>query len=688
MHEVLTTKYRFGGQPEVIQLHVAESDRDVAWAADWVADRQGTVLGLDSETNARDPFERGFVLRTLQVSDLEESFVLPVAWAPEVCVDLVEQHGQWLCHYSEADERFLARGLPRDPVRWDELQPHFLDSQVTLAMFDPRTVTTHSKKDRIHPRIPRYKGLKENTDRWVSPALAQAEAALHARFRELADHEGLRKNLAKSDLIAWGFANIPVTDPAYLLYGALDPVGGLRLFDLCRTELQRRGQWPRALAALTEQWIVDCATFRGMDVDGRYARWLEGELRGVVERLAPYLDSHGIRPSGLGPSVGQAFKRLGVPESPVVNRDGGEKWNKEAMKALIKKADEFLDAPAADVNVALLNDVTQVRELAQAVTDVRKADKYRTNWVLPMLRTVDEGDGASHPSVRSIGTVTTRMSVQKNWSAGPLHSAPKGDTRIRGAYRAPRGWVFVSADFKQAEPYVMAALSGDPDYLRDLQAGDINALLASDVYGDAFVPADGKAPGTDSYPLRQACKFAWLAACYGAKEPKVDSLLGVHTGVLSKWKASYPVFWAHADELNREQVITLASGHRVPLWDRFWVDDTGQLLPRTDALGRYVPSRLGLNAETQGTQADLLKLSMHRLHHWRWSWALRFFVHDELLGCVPEWMAPTFATVLEEAMTVRLNGVTIHADATIEGRTWQPQPHYLELGDIDYDEED
>jgi DNA polymerase-1 len=686
---VLTTKYRFGGQPEMIQLHVAESDRDVAWAAEWVRERQGAVLGLDSETNALDPWQPGFLLRTLQISDLEESIVLPVGLAPMGCAELVEGHGQWLCHYSEADERFLARGLPRDPVRWDELVPHFLDSQVTLAMFDPRTVTTHSPKDRIHKKIPRRKGLKENTDRWISPALAEAEIALHTRFREMADHEGIRKNLAKNDLIKWGFAHIPITDPAYLLYGALDPIGGLRLFDLCRTKLQRRGQWSRALAALTEQWIVDCATFRGMDVDGPYARWLEGELRGVVERLAPYLGSHGIRPSGLGPSVGQAFRRLGVAESPVVDRDGGEKWNKEAMKALVVRADEWFAAYGLSPDAPeLAADVREVKKLAQAITDVRKADKYRTNWVLPMLRTVDEGDGASHPSVRSIGTVTTRMSVQKNWSAGPLHSLPKNDSRVRAAYRAPRGWVYVSADLKQAEPYVMAALSGDPDYLRDLQAGDINSVLAAQVYGDAYVPADGKTPGTASYPLRQNAKFAWLAACYGATERKVDALLGVHTGVLSTWKASYPVFWAHADELNQEQVISLASGHRVPLWDRFWVDDSGQLLPRTDSLGRYVPSRLGLNAETQGTQADLLKLAMHRLHHWRWSWALRFFVHDELLAAVPEWMAPTFATVLEEAMTVRLNGVTIHADATIEGRTWQPQPDYLELGDIDYDEDD
>lgn len=677
---VRSTKYVFGG--ESVALHVAESSQDLRWVCDWARAHDGDYLGLDSETNALDPWQPEFRLRLLQVSDLAESFVIPVEMDPGVCSDLVRGHDRWVAHYSEADERFLARGLPGEPVRWDALQPHFSDSQVVLAMFDPRTVTTHNKKDRIHHKIPRLKGLKENTDRWIGPELAAAERALHARFRELADQAGIRKNLSQRELKAWGFAHVPVDDPAYLLYGALDPVGGLRLFELCRRMLEQRGQWPRAQAALVEQWIVDCATFRGMNVDAPYARWLEGELRGVVDSHEPLLARHDIRRSALGPGVGKAFNRLGIGQSPVVDRDGGEKWDKTAMKAIVAKCDEFFARPELGAPIEQVRQVHEVRELASAVTDVRKADKYRTNWVLPMLQTVDLADGASHPSVRSIGTVTTRMSVQANWSAGPLHSSPKGDSRVRAAYRAPRGWTIVTADFAQAEPYVMAALSGDQDYLRDLQSGDINSVLASQVYGDAYVASDGKHPGTASYPMRQNAKFSWLAACYGAMEAKVDALLGVHTGVLGRWKASYPTFWGYADEMNQEQVISLASGHRVPLWDRFWVDDTGELQLHRDSLGRLKPSRLGLNAVTQGTQADLLKLAMHKLHHWRWSWALRFFVHDELVGCVPAWMADSFATVLEEAMTVRFRGVVIHADATIEGRTWQPQPDYLDLNAI------
>jgi hypothetical protein len=577
----------------------------------------------------------------------------------------------------------MARGLPGDPIRWDDEEPHLSDTQAALAMYDPRTVTTHSQKDRIHPLIPRGRGLKETTTRLLTPALAAAEAGLHARFRDLAP----RKGMAKRDLLAWGFANISTDDPAFLLYAGLDPLCTIRLFELMREQLTADGKWPRTLAALREQWMVDRATYVGMQVDGPYAEWLDGELARVIEENAAVLAPYEIKPSGLGPSVGAAFHSLGVAESPIVDQDGKEKWNKEAMSVLLAKCDEIYQDPQYAVT-GVPDTVMRVRQLAEAVMNVRKAGKYRSNWVAPMLWTVQHADGAMHPSMRAYGTVTSRMGCQKTQTAGPLHSLPKSDTRLRAAVRARRGWVIVSADFKQAEPTIMGALSGDQDYLADLQAGDINSVLASQVFGKAYDPTNGKTPGTVHYKMRQSCKFAWLAWCYGAAEGKVDSLLGVHTGVVGIWRSRYPTFAQHRDEMNRQKIIELDSGVRVPLWDRYWVDGTGVLQLRTWEDGRPKTSRLGLNAETQGTQADLLKYAMHRINAWGWSWALRFFVHDETIMEVPAWMASAAKLMLEAAMTITYRGVTIQCDADIEGRTWQPQPTEFRASDIEEVDDD
>lgn len=683
-----TARYRVGGYPTPeCDINIVEDASDLRKLDQWLQERRGEYLGLDSETNARDPFEPGFVCRATQMADTNTTWVVPI-WdktgritCGNVVSDFIRRHPRWVAHYAEADERFTSRGLPGQPVRWNDQEPHFSDTQTVLAMYDPRTVTTFNKKDRIHPAIPRRKGLKETTSRLLTPTLAAAEADLHARFRELARATpGVRGNMAEADLRAWGFANIPIDDPAFELYAALDPLCTIRLWHLMRDQLTADGKWPRALAALREQWMVDKATYRGMQVDAPYARWLDGQLAEVIEANAAHLAEYGIPPSAQGPSVGNAFAGLGV-QSPKIDRDGKQSWDKEALKALLDKAEAIFHDPQYAV-VGVPEVVWKARNLAEAVSAVRKAGKTRSNWVAPMLWTIDHADGAMHSSARAIGTVTTRMTYQKSATAGPLHSAPKHDTWIRAAVRAERGCVIVSADFSQAEPFVMAALSGDPDYLRDLLAGDINSTLATMVYGGAYHVADGKTPGTPDYKMRQACKFAWLTWCYGATEGKVDSLLGTHTGVVAKWRARYPVFAAYQEELNQQSVIELDSGHRVPLWDRFWVDDSGALQLRTDYNGRPKSSRLGLNAKTQGTQADILKLSMHRLNRWGWDWALRFFMHDELVACVPEWMADAFLKVLEEAMTVTYRGVTIRCEATIEGRTWQPQPKEFSVSDL------
>lgn len=673
-------RYRVGGWPdEWCELRLVETTDDLLALRNWVAARVDQVLALDCETNALDPWQPGFRTRMVQISDGAVSWAVPI-WEGlfsglrrEQVAKIVWDCARWVAHFAEADERFLCRGLGLDwdPVRWADPEPHFWDTQVMLAVHDPRTVTTYNKMDRIHPRIPRPRGLKEVTARLLTPALAAAEADLHARFRELAP-VGQRTGRR---MVAWGFANIPTDDPAYLLYATLDPLLTARLYRLLRRDLEARGQWARTEAALAEQWMVDRATYQGLPIDEEYARRLDADLARVAAEQATVLTPHGIGESGQGPAVGAAFAALGV-RSPKVDQDTGkERWDREALAALVERGREFLAARPGPISTDQERRAAQAVRLAEAVLAARRANKYRSTWVAPMLWACEHADGASHPSVRAVGTVTTRMSCHATPTAGPLHSAPKREeTRLRACYRAPRGWLYVSADLRQGEPYVMAALSGDPDYLAHLEAGDINGRLAAELYGGAYDPAQGKVGGTASYQMRQACKFAWLAACYGAGPGKVDALLGLPgSGVLDRWRAAYPRFWSYADECNRLGAVRLDSGHVIPLWDRWWVDDDGELRPRTDRDGQPVNSRLGLNAATQGTQSDVLRVAMHRHRHDGWAWALRFFLHDELLGMVPAPLAEPYRDYLERAMTVRYRGVTISAEAEVCGPTWEPQ---------------
>lgn len=677
-------------------IHVVSTPEDMDGVFGWLAACDRMVLGFDAETNARDPWHAGFVTRTGQMADETQAFVIITDGDPimeGLAAEALHQHDAWVAHFAENDIAFAHRGWKTpngtSPVRFGQPTPHIADIQPVLAMFDPRTV---SSRKGIDPRIPRPKGLKPNSELYLGPALRQAEERLDARFAEIAPR-GHRAGKQKPK--AWGFEHIDPQDDAYLIYGGLDAVYGLRLFNLCRRWLTARGQWARAAAALTEQWMLDQARIPGMQVDADYALWLQNEFVELLKRNAELLGSYGIGESGMGPAVGRAFESRGV-RSPVV-KDGKPSWDKNAMAELMSYSNPEWPETSNE----------KVRELARTISTTRRAGKFKTAYVDPMVAACVLGDGAMHASVRAIGTVTTRMSAQKTPSAGPVQQLPKKDPRVRAAVRSRRGWVLVTADFEQGEPFTMAALSGDLDYLRDLQAGDINSRIAELVYG-VYDPVTcphgydrqyGKTAGTVHYLMRQNGKAGWLAACYGCQAPKLWATLLTNMPVavklalaesgrsgqstLDTWHQTYPVFWKYADECNQHAVLDLDSGHRVPLWDRWGVAEDGTLFIRADR-----PSRKGLNGKTQGTQADLLKIAMHRLHHWGWTWAFRFPLHDELMLEVPEWMAEVARQVLEAAMTITYRGVTIKCDAVIEGKTWMPQPSEFSADGLPDDEED
>lgn len=653
-------------------INVVRFGQDGALALyDWLAARSGQVLGLDIETNAVYPWREGFAVRTVQLSDDTTSWVIvcdgvdgPMS---AFAADMIKMHPAWVAHFAENDIAFAHRGLVcsdgTSPIRWDSETPHIADSQAVLAMYDPRTVTTRNVKDGIDPRIPRLRGLKDNSERLIDPALRRAEERLHARFRELAP---VGHRAGKQKAIAWGFGNIADDDPAYLTYAGLDPIYGLRLFLLCQKALREQNRWGRARAALIEQWMLDQADVRwGMQLDEPYVLWLSDQLQQAINANAALLAVYGIGESGQGPAVGEAFTSRGV--APVVwNVKDGVKtasWDKRAMAILVD------------------HEHPKVRELAKAISTARRARKFKSAYVDPMVRAVVHGDGAMHPSVRAIGTVTTRMSAQGTDSAGPAQQLPKKDSRVRAAVRARRGHVIVTADFEQGEPFTMAALSGDEQYLADLLAGDINSRIAELVYGAAYARKYGKTPGTVHYTMRSNAKAGWLLCCYGGGAAKleatliqglpkdlIDTLQINGSSTLSTWRATYPKLWSYADAVNQQAFVRLDSGHVVPLWDRYGVSDDGTLFLRQK------PSRLGLNVASQGTQADLLNVAMHRLNAWGWAWAFRFALHDELMLEVPQWMEEEARLVLEAAMTITYRGVTLRCDAVIEGRTWMEQP--------------
>jgi len=650
-------------------IHVCsiETDPELLQLGEWCSARRDVVLGIDCESNARDPFDPMFQLRAVQISDGDTAFVIDVSKVDlRYLAHLIRRHRLFVAHYAENEVRFLSRGLPGS-VRVEDDRPHIVDSQTALAWYDPRTVTS---QDDAYGKIPLEKGLKPASGRELgTDVLERAEQARDAAAAAMAP-EGCRK---KDDQLGNWFATVAWSDPTYQVYSGLDAVMVKRLWDKTTAVIRQRGQWQGCELDLALQWHIDRSTLRGLLIDGPYANWLDLQLAQVIAQRAPKMMEHGVAISGMGQSVGQAFERMNVASTKTSHKTKAPSWDRFVLAELAKRTDE------AGV-------------LARTITEVRKARKFRSTYIEPMLRAL-ELDGWMRCSMRACGTITSRQSAMRP----PVQQLPKRDTRIRAAIQAPPGWVLVSCDFSQGEPRTMAGLSGDRNLLADILSGDLNSAIATAVFGALYDPALGHDAGTVHYLMRQGGKRAFLAWCYGAAPKKVlgsltqdfdwDAWQYVSAGgldlmsgdaIVHRWMARYPDLTRYRNDMNAGRFVVLENGWVAPLWDRAFLREDGRI-----AWGGR-PSRKGLNYATQGNQRQLLARAVHEVVRRGWGWALSMLVHDEILLCVPEWMAPRALADLQQSMTMMFHGVPIEAEAKICGRTWTKQPDEFDMRELEF----
>lgn len=649
----------------------------------WLRMHAHRALGIDSETNAQHFSHPEYAIRLVQIASATEVWVVVVEQLDHAdrayLTDLIRRHPYWVAQFSEVDLAFIETALPGS-FNLDSIEPNIADLQVVNAWYNPRTVVPQQAKDGLDPRIAQAKGLKETSTRELSPVLADVEKAMHAHWHALAP----KGHRTPAKYKAWGFANIPNTDPLYLAYSALDPLMTVRLWDKFVAAIKERGQWQQVLRDLRWQWAIDKRTFAGIAVDPPYVRWLDRQLADLVNYNANYLHDYGIKPTGMGPQVGVAFEKLGVPAMKKTP-SGAASWDKEVISQLVSRqpARQKVEVPGIAVGGAApdvvayadhVDDGEQVRTLAASVKGVRQATKFAAAYVQPMLDALDR-DGRVHWSHRVLGTVTSRHSAARP----ALQQQPKKDTRVRAAYTADPGFVIVSCDLAQGEPRVMAALSGDANLKADIYSGDLNGRIAAAAFGERFIPADGKTAGTASYLMRQGGKAGFLAKCYGGGVGRVDDTVGVPKGtnIGRPWEKRYSRLFEYGAQLGSRASVTLYNGWVVPLWDRFTVLESGELrlYPK--------PSRKALNYVTQGTQRALLQDCWERLVAMGWGWAAYFFLHDEILLHVPWWMAEQAKAALEEAMTFVFMEMQFECEATIDGRTWLPQPATFEAKELE-----
>lgn len=180
-------------------------------------------------------------------------------------------------------------------------------------------------------------------------------------------------------------------------------------------------------------------------------------------------------------------------------------------------------ATGAETIEKLINhtDNPEYKEILGALIEYGKVTKILSTFIPAFEQAVDKGEGITflHGCFNLGGTVSGRLS-----SSDPnLQNLPAGSTYgklVKECFRAPKGWLFVGADFASLEDRINALLTKDVNKLKVYTDGyDGHCLRAYAYFGDQMQgitdTVDSINSIADVYPaLRQDSKAPTFALTY------------------------------------------------------------------------------------------------------------------------------------------------------------------------------
>lgn len=303
----------------------------------------------------------------------------------------------------------------------------------------------------------------------------------------------------------------------------------------------------------------------------------------------------------------------------------------------------------------------QLRGKAPIVADIldyRGLRKLLSTYIEALPKLVNPKTGHIHTSFNQTITATGRLS-----SSDPnLQNIPVRDEdgkEIRRCFIPEEGCLFFSADYSQIELRIMAHLSGDENMIASFNGGhDIHAATAARIWHKRIeeVTADE----------RKKAKQANFGIIYGITTFGLAQRMNISNNeaksLIDGYFATFPKvqeFMERAKESAREKGYAETLYHR----RRYLPDINSQ-----NATVRGFAERNAINAPIQGSEADIIKVAMIRIHDRFRREGIRskmiLQVHDELnFSVLPEEKELVERVVIEEMQGACQLSVPLTADA-------------------------
>lgn len=395
--------------------------------------------------------------------------------------------------------------------------------------------------------------------------------------------------------------------------------------------------------------VIDAMNTKGVMIDAEYLRKLSKEYHGELDQRARAIykeagEEFNINsPKQLGDVL---FGKMGL---------GGAKQKKTATGQLSTKESELQKLAAEH---PIVTEILAYRELAKLLGTYIDA-------IPPLL----DSEGRLHTTFSQTGAATGRMSSR---DPGLQNIPVKTELgrRIRRGFVAPEGKVLLACDYSQIELRLAAMLSGD-EKLTDIfvRGEDVHAAVASQVFG---------VPQSDvTKEMRRRAKVINFGILYGMGVNALRENLGTDRKEAQEFYTKYfETFSTLARYLEKTKETAARLGYTTTYFGRKrYFPGMKSPLPFI----RASAERMAINAPLQGTQADIIKIAMSRIHaifekKYAGRAALVLQIHDELIVELDKDLLKEVSVELKSAMEnvltrAETNGIPILVSAEA-GPNW------------------
>jgi len=290
----------------------------------------------------------------------------------------------------------------------------------------------------------------------------------------------------------------------------------------------------------------------GIPIDQDQVRRSESDL---LAGIGPYLNN-------LRRLTGKSdFNPNSQPQVMAALTTGDEKKGIKGRGLKLKKSDADTLEPLKDDD-----------EFVKALMEYRGRQKLLGTYIKPYK----PGHGKSIPGLLERGRINTSYLIHgtvtgRLSSSGPnVQNVPKVKI-IRRIVKAPKGRIFVSLDYSQAELRSLGVLSGDEGLLSIFRSGqDLHTAVAAQVFGEDFTGLD-KSDEKQAFKWKEIRRYAKtinFGVVYGVTAPTLAERLGITVEIaqslIDDWFKSFPVAKEFMEDTRdvREQTLITVFGRK------------------------------------------------------------------------------------------------------------------------------